>query len=338
MSMSVVTPLLAGASFACCAALLPLVRALADRHGWHDLPDHRKLHTGKITYLGGVAVFGAVVLTVVGAGVIAGSPSWRIWPLLGGALVLHILGIADDARSLPAFPRLLIHLVVSSLVAASGHMIHSLALPGLPPLRLGAAAYPVTVLWVAGVINAVNWSDGMDGYAGGIAAVAAAAFCVLGVFAGDLLTVIWAAALVGALLAFLRLNYPPARVFLGDNGSTVVGYLLAVLPLLGTPPEVVGRRIPAMAFVLLLPLLDLVAAILRRALNGQSPGRPDRGHIHHRLQGLGLAPGRLLVPVYVICAYISTRATQRSRDSLQLLPPPLPPRNSLEVDCRAGRV
>ena len=304
MSPLVLALVSGGASFCVALPLLPLVRLVARRRGWFDPPNHRKLHVGQITHLGGVAIFLAFAFVVVTLGAFSSLYSPRLAFLLLGAFTLHLIGLVDDLKNLRALPRLLAHLVIASIVASGGFVLRSITLPGLGTLHLGIAAYPVTVIWIAGVVNALNWSDGMDGYAGGISFFAVLGMGVIGLIEGSAITTTVSFALLGAILAFLFLNYPPARIFMGDNGATFIGFILAVLPFVDEGSPVQGVRLTAMAVMLLVPLLDLVMSIVRRTLRGKSPGSPDRGHIHHRLQDTGLTPRQVLAVVYPLCAYL----------------------------------
>jgi UDP-GlcNAc:undecaprenyl-phosphate GlcNAc-1-phosphate transferase len=293
--------------------LLPVIRRVADRKGWYDPPDHRKLHVGKITHLGGVGIFSSFAVVVVAAGAAFSLYSARLAFLLLGAFSLHVIGLVDDLRNLRALPRLVAHLVIAGIVTSGGFLMRTIAIPGLGTLELGYAAYPVTILWIAGVVNAMNWSDGVDGYAGGIAAFAALGIGIIGLFGGNTLTVILAFGLFGALVAFLISNFPPARIFMGDNGSTFIGFLLAVLPFVEESDPYAGVRATAVIVLLLLPLLDFVTSIIRRIAGGRSPGSPDRGHLHHRLLDLGLRPRQVLAVVYPLCAYLGVVALAIAR-------------------------
>lgn len=293
------------ASLGLTAGLIPIIRRMADRHGWYDPRDHRKLHVGNISQLGGVGIFISFALVVAAAGAYLSFYSTRLAFLLLGAFTLHVIGLVDDFRNLAALPRLVAHLAIAGIVASGGFLMRSVTVPGLGTLELGNAAYPVTILWIAAMVNALNWSDGMDGYAGGISAFAALAMGVIGLLEGNAVTVVLSFALAGAIIGFLLFNFPPARIFMGDNGATFIGYLLAVLPFAEEADPHAGIRLTAMAVLLILPLLDFFTSIIRRVARGKSPGSPDRGHIHHRLQDLGLRPRQVLAVTYPVCAFLS---------------------------------
>lgn len=293
------------ASLVLTAACLPVIRRLSDRFGWYDPPDYRKLHSGNISHLGGVGIFVSFCVVVIVAGAVLSLYSTRLAFLLLGAFTLHVIGLVDDLRNLRALPRLIAHLAIAGIVSSGGFLMREITIPGLGTLELGFAAYPVTILWIAGVVNAINWSDGMDGYAGGIAAFAALGMGIVGAVEGNTVTVILSFTLFGAIMAFLFSNFPPARIFMGDNGATLIGFLLAVLPFAEESDSHSGVRMTAMVVLLFLPLLDFVTSIIRRLVSGQSPGTPDRGHIHHRLQDLGLRPRHVLAVVYPVCAFLA---------------------------------
>lgn len=301
------------ASLGLAAGFLPIIRRLADRYGWYDPPDYRKIHAGNISQLGGVAIAGSFCLVVIVAGAVLSLYSTRLAFLLLGGFTLHVIGLVDDFKNLRAFPRLVAHVVIAGIVASGGFLMREITVPGLGTLALGWAAYPVTILWIAGVVNAMNWSDGMDGYAGGISAFAVLGAGVLGLLDGEVITVVLSFALLGAIVGFLLSNFPPARIFMGDNGATFIGFVLAVLPFVEESGSHSGARMTAMALLLILPLLDFVTSILRRVAGGRSPGSPDRGHIHHRLQDLGLRPRRVLAVIYPICAFLGLVAVVVAR-------------------------
>ena len=297
--LSLVLPFVA--SLCISLALMPGLRRLADRNGWYDPPDLRKVHSQRITHLGGAGMFGAFVLTATVITAALRAPAWRPTVVLAGALILCVVGMIDDFRDLRALFRLVIHFLVAIAVTACGLVIRTIAIPGLGSIDLGILGYPVTVLWIAGVVNALNWVDGLDGYSGGISAVAALFLGVLAFLNGHLLTAAVALALFGVLVGYLVFNFPPARIFMGDAGATFVGFTLAVLPLLNADSAGEGRMIVAAAFLLIIPLAEILTSVARRIGQGRHPGSPDRGHIHFVLGEMGWSPRRTLVVVYPLC-------------------------------------
>ena len=254
----------------------PAARALGWRLGWLDHPDGgRKRHPSPIPRTGGLAVVAAWGLVAAGAGV--------PWAILLPTLAMAALGLADDAWDLRPRTKLAVQLLVGALVGATPLALDTVLLPGVGALALGPLAVPATALWFAGVVNAQNLIDGLDGLSGGVGLVAASAFAGL-LLAGAPGAALAAAALAGALGGFLPWNVHRARVFLGDCGALAVGAVLATTSL----ATAAALPITVPLLVLLVPVGDMVLTLLRRAVAGAPLLRGDRGHVHHRLLDLGL--------------------------------------------------
>lgn len=298
-------------------ALTPLAVRLAGYLGALDKPDARKVHSRPIPRLGGLAIFGAVMLSL-GVGVGLAPAVWNDspWPsVLIGALVVYLLGLTDDVGGLGPVSKLLVQFMAAFMPAAAGLLVEHVMLPGLGHVDLGVLAVPVTMIWIVGVTNAFNLIDGLDGLAGGLGLIAAIAFFVIGV-PRDPLVGLFAAALAGALTGFLRHNFNPARIFMGDSGSLFVGYLLACLAVRTTGGEnPVGIAVPLL--VVAVPLLDTTTAMARRYLGAILKGgpravlrptvmfHPDRGHIHHRLLDCGLSQRQAVSVLYMLATALA---------------------------------
>jgi len=299
-------PLLgAGIAAAISLASTPFVRRLAVLGGMTDLPDARRVHSVPTPRGGGVAVAVGVAVAFALAG---GAPSA---PVLAGALLLLGTGIADDVLSL-ALPAKLSAQVLAALLAVAGGV--RLDLPVTPD----AVDAVLTVMWIVFITNALNLSDGLDGLAAGIGAIAFLWLAAAAVRAGDLTTAVPALVMAGALVGFLPYNINPASIFLGDSGSLVIGYATAVLPLEATARGTLTA--PAAFLLTALPMTDTLLTITRRFVSRwlrtwaeidfwrgvregiRNVGRPDRRHIHHRLIDLGF-PQRRAVPIlYTVAA------------------------------------
>ncbi len=292
-------------------ALTPVVRHLATLAGITDAPGPRRIHARPIPRSGGVAVAVAVVLA---CGLVTGMPPQLTVSVLAGAVLLLLVGLADDVLSLS--PRLkLLGQVVAAILAVAGGLRLSLFAPAEASGALAMLDAGVTVLWIVFVTNAVNLTDGLDGLASGIGVVAMGWLSCSALRAGDPAASLMPMALTGALLGFLAYNFNPASIFLGDAGSLVIGYALAVLPLAGTA----GQPLPPLAVFLLVavPVTDTLLAIARRFLcrcvGAWGEGRfwfgltdglrntvnPDRRHIHHRLLDLGFTQRRAVLMLYL---------------------------------------
>lgn len=303
------------AAIAAGGVLTPLVKRVAHRYQWYDLPDSRKLHTGLIPRIGGLAIFLALT---VGAGAGAGAGAaldllrpGLLSPLLAafaGAALIFAVGLFDDFVPLRARVKLLLQIVIAAGAALAGMRVESIALPLLGQVELGAAAVPVTVLWIVGMVNSMNLIDGRDGLAGGIAAFTAGGMAVIALLQGQLVTAVVAVAVFGAACAFLAHNLPPASIFMGDSGSHLLGFTLAILPLLDIGGAATLHTIMVPVTLMLIPIVDCGAAVLRRVRQGVPLGAADTDHIHFILRDLGLSDRRILLVVYPACAYLAVVA------------------------------
>ncbi len=293
----------------------PLVIRGAVKWGWYDVPsDGRRVHTRPVPRLGGVAVFVATA-----AGLAASALSWRILAaevppeqfklvagvLLGGGLLL-LAGAYDDIRGLRPAQKILVQVAAAVIVYALGFRVQALSIGATDVLILGGWALPLTVVWVVGITNAFNLIDGLDGLATGIALVALLTTLIVAVALGNLGVAVFCIALGGALFGFLRYNFSPARIFLGDSGSLFVGFMLAVLSVHGSMKTATAALVIVPLFALALPLLDTGIAIMRRWLRGMPLSGADARHIHHRLLALGLSHRRAALVMYGAAATLAT--------------------------------
>jgi UDP-GlcNAc:undecaprenyl-phosphate GlcNAc-1-phosphate transferase len=299
-----------GLAFIASLAVTPAVRRLAFACGATDIPDARRVHSRPTARAGGVGVILAAVLGMA----LGGARPATLGPgaLCGGALLL-VVGLIDDIVSMRAHTKLFAQLIAATLAVASG--LHFTFFGPETSAPLAALNATLTVAWIVLLTNAFNLSDGLDGLASGIATFSFLSLAAVGIRAGDPALGTTALVLAGALLGFLPYNFNPATIFLGDAGSLVIGYALAVLPLVGTH----GTPLPPLAAILLvaLPATDTLIAIARRFLSrclrawgegpfwgGLSEGlkntmSPDRRHIHHRLLDLGLSQRRAVLLLYL---------------------------------------
>lgn len=299
-----------GVGLATCLILTPVVRALALGFGLVDRPDnHRKIHGKTIPLGGGIALLIAVAVGVAAFLVVRAlsgletllTPPPLLGLLLGGILVC-VVGIVDDYGYLRGRHKLLGQLVAISIVVVSGLQVRSVSLLGVV-VDLGPVSFPFTALWLLCCVNSLNLMDGMDGLLSGITAIVVLAAAVLAAWHGQLVTAAVALALAGAVLGFLRYNFPPASIFMGDAGSMLIGLLVGALTLqcsLGTDHTAKGI-LPAI--LLTVPLLDTTAAVLRRKLTGRSIYTTDRGHIHHLLLRRGLSTRSVLLLICAFCLW-----------------------------------
>ena len=298
---------------ACAAAVVasltvtPVVVHAAAAWNLFDVPsDSRRVHTRPIPRLGGVAVFAAMVLGLMTAAVSGLIPT-TFWVanrsffnglLVGGGIML-LVGMWDDVRGLKPSTKILAQCVAAAAVFFFGFRIEALSMGSSVDYELGVFAFPLTVLWVVGVTNAFNLIDGLDGLATGIALVALGTTLAVAGVLGNTAVVLVCLALIGALLGFLRYNFNPARIFLGDSGSLFVGFMLAVLSVHGSLKSATAVLVLVPLFALALPLLDTLLAIGRRWLRIMPLHGADARHIHHQLLALGLTHRRAVLVLYL---------------------------------------
>ncbi len=285
----------------------PLCIRFARSVGAVDRPGGRKTHRGTIARLGGLIVYFS---TWISFGVLVKTgfltiESHRLadigWVFLGGTAML-VVGAFDDKLDLPAKLKLFIQLTVSILVVWLGNFtFEKINIPGFGMIDLGWAAMPITIIWVAGITNATNLVDGVDGLAGGVSLIIAGSIALISVNQGEYLTGCLAACLAGGCLGFLRYNANPARVFLGDSGTLFIGMTLAALSLKTSNKTVVTGSMMVPILLLGYPTLDTALVMIKRKLRGKPMFAGDRSHIHHKLLQFGLNPRQAVLILYLFC-------------------------------------
>ncbi len=287
----------------------PVVRSLAFRVGAVDIPkDNRRMHDHPIPRMGGLAIFLGFILSVLIF--VPLTPELR--GMLLGSVVIVILGILDDIFALPALPKFFVQIGAAFIAVLEGNRIEFLSNPNLFSKdlfwELGWLAIPITVLWIVGITNAVNLIDGLDGLACGVSTISSMTMLVIALVVKEPDVAILMAALSGACIGFLPYNLNPAKIFMGDTGSTFLGFILAVVSIQGLFKfyTIISFAVP---FLMLgLPIFDTCFAILRRVSHGQSPMAPDRGHIHHRLIDMGFTQKQAVAVLYIISAILGLSA------------------------------
>lgn len=269
-------------ALAAALVVTPVARRLALRFGVVDHPSDRKIHADPVPYLGGLAIILAFVLSVlIGAAVRGvGGSYMQVGAILGGGLVLAFMGLWDDLRVVPGWIKVPLELLLGVGLYAAGSRAQ---LFGVWPLDL-----IVTMAWVIGITNAVNYMDNMDGLTAGVVAIASTFFLALAGLSGQVLVASLSAALAGCALGFLWHNRPPAKIFMGDAGSLFLGFVLAGLGL-----ELRFDNIARVTFfvpvaVMAIPILDALMVSVSRVRRGLSPIHPGRDHVSHRLVKVGI--------------------------------------------------
>ena len=291
----------------CAFFLTPSAGSLALRLGAVDRPgEKRKIHTLPTPRLGGAAIaagffFSALAFT---------APSEALAGVLRGALLVCLMGAADDCFSLRAPLKLAAQGLAALLAWRAGARIDTLTLPFAAArwVSLGAWSLPLTLIWMLVCTNAVNLIDGLDGLAAGVTAIGALSLLLVAAAVGEEEIAVLLAALAGGCLGFLPHNRSPARIFMGDTGSQLLGFLLGAASTIGMFKAHAALSILVPLLALGLPLFDTVFAFSRRALRGDNPLRADRGHIHHRLLDLGLDQRGAVALLYGVSALLGLTA------------------------------
>jgi UDP-GlcNAc:undecaprenyl-phosphate GlcNAc-1-phosphate transferase len=283
----------------------PVVRRVAVQTGAMDEPGARRVHTTPTPRLGGVAIVAAVLITLflIGHGMGMGPPVEGI--MLGGALIAAV-GLADDLYCLPPWLKLVGQVVAASVAVSWGVQVRWVTDPFGGMIHLGVWTDPLTVLWIVALANMINLIDGLDGLAAGLSAIAAVTMLVVANLEGAATVALLAAVLAGACLAFLRYNFHPASIFMGDTGALFLGYMLATTAVVGTLKNATTMAIAVPILALGIPVFDTALAILRRLLTRRPIGEADAGHVHHRLLGLGLSQPQVVVLLYLVSIGLGT--------------------------------
>lgn len=285
--------------------LTPYIKTLAFKIGAVDKPDNRKVHKKIMPRLGGLAIYIAFLIGVVSSLEL----TWDIVGILTGATVIVIVGILDDVYQLPAKVKLLGQIVAACILIAFDIRIEWVNNP------LGGYIYldkfisiPLTVFWVISFTNVVNLIDGLDGLAAGVSAIASLTVIFVAIQMGYFHVAVLSAALAGGIIGFIRYNFNPATIFMGDTGSMFIGYMLAAISVYGAVKTAATIALIVPAIALGLPIMDTAFAIMRRYTNGRPIFQPDKGHLHHRLLAMGMNQKQAVLLMYAISAALGIAA------------------------------
>jgi len=301
--------------------LTPKVIQTAKRYNLADIPSGgRKIHTTPIPRIGGIGICFSFYLSFIPMIALSTSfsnliiPDTRLIYLFIGGIVVFGLGLWDDIDSLPPLLKLVFHIFAALIVFIGDIRITHIGFPGMWDWDIGWLSLPATIFWIILVINAINLIDGLDGLAAGISFFVCLVLIILCIMGEKLLIAVLLASLAGSVLGFLRYNFNPASIFMGDSGSYFLGYMLATLSMMGTikSQATVSILIPVIAMGL--PLIDTLWAPVRRFILGKKIFQPDKDHFHHKLLKLGLTHKNAVITLYgitifmgilsVICVYI----------------------------------
>lgn len=298
--------LMVGTTFLFTALFVPVVKKMANFIGALDMPNERKVHKVPIPRLGGLGIYAGFLLGYM----LFGIHSVQMNAILIGSFIILVTGIFDDIKPVPAKWKLLAQTVGASIIPLyGGILLKDISAFGLY-LNFGILAYPITIIFIVAIINCINLIDGLDGLSSGIASIY---FLTIGIIAMLLnnsngLDIILTFIMLGSTLGFLVHNFNPAKIFMGDTGSTFLGFMLATLSIQGVFKSyaVISFAVPLL--ILGLPLFDALFAMIRRILRGQSPMTADRGHLHHRLVDMGFSQKQTVFILYAISGVLGITA------------------------------
>ncbi len=282
----------------------PFVKKLAYRVNALDKPEDRKVHTQMMPRLGGLAIclgfWVAVLLTQ--------EMTREFYGLLAGGLLITLVGIVDDIKGVSPRQKLLVQVLAASLVILAGVRVDFVTHPFEQVIYLQYLSYPLTLLWIIGITNAVNLIDGLDGLAAGVSAIAAITLGVVAFLETSQEAAILAFILAASILGFLRYNFHPAQIFMGDTGSLFLGFNLSVIAIISLTKSATVISLLLPVVILGIPIADTLFAIVRRYYHGKPIFSADKEHLHHRLLKLGLTHQRTVLSMYAVSAVLGLSA------------------------------
>lgn len=297
--------------FLASVALTPLVKKFAIYIGAVDKPNQRKVHQKIMPRLGGLAIYISMLIGFA----IAQPDSEFTWPILIGATIIVITGIFDDRFEISPKVKLLGQILAAAVVIYAGVQVPIINLPFGATINLGIFAIPFTLLWIVGVTNAINLIDGLDGLAAGVSSIVLITISAMAMFMGNTFAVVIGTILLASTLGFLLYNFHPAKIFMGDTGALLLGFMISVISILGFKSITVYSLILPI-IILGVPISDTMFAIIRRIVNKKPLSAPDKSHLHHCLLRLGFSHRQTVLIIYAMSAFFGIAAVMLSNSTL----------------------
>lgn len=278
-------------------AITPFIKRVAKHIGAMDIPNERKVHKVPIPRLGGLGIYMGFILGYI----LFGTMSLKMNAILIGSFIIIVTGIVDDINPIPAKIKFLFQIIAASVVAFYGNILLSdLSAFGFY-IEFGIFSYPITILFIVSIINCINLIDGLDGLAAGLSSIY---FITIGiVIVGWMhtfeLDAVITFVMLGSTLGFLCHNFNPAKIFMGDSGSMFLGYMIAVIALLGFKNVTLTTLLVPIC-LLAIPIMDTLFAIIRRVINKKPIGEPDKKHLHHQLLNLNISHRNTVLIIYFV--------------------------------------
>lgn len=278
-------------------AITPFIGKVARHIGAMDIPNERKVHKVPIPRLGGLGIYLGFLLGYV----LFGTMSLRMNAILIGSFIIILTGIVDDINPIPAWIKFLFQILAASVVTFyGGILLTNISAFGFH-IEFGIFSYPLTILFIVAIINCINLIDGLDGLAAGLSVIyfATIGIVIVGFMHTFDLDAIITFIMLGATLGFLCHNFHPAKIFMGDTGSMFLGYIIAIIALLGFKNVTLTTLLVPIC-LLAIPIMDTLFAIIRRIVNKKPIGKPDKQHLHHQLLNLNLSHRNTVLLIYFI--------------------------------------
>ncbi|UBF25378.1 undecaprenyl/decaprenyl-phosphate alpha-N-acetylglucosaminyl 1-phosphate transferase [Kovacikia minuta CCNUW1] len=293
----------------------PIVKKIGLKAGLVDPPGGRKIHKRPMVRLGGVSIFAGTVIALLlvwwtgGFGTLPPSKEYEVWGVTIGGIAFFLIGFADDLFTLPALSRLLMQIFVAGMAWQAGVQINFLTIPFAGMVQLQDwISLPITIIWLVGIANAINMIDGLDGLAAGVSGIAAVVMMIVCLFMNQPAAALIAAALAGGALGFLRYNFNPAQIFMGDGGAYFMGFTLAGVGIIGLVKGVTTVAVLLPYLILAVPILDISSVVIDRLRRGKSPFAADKRHLHHRLLQAGLSQRLIVIFIYSLTLWVGSLA------------------------------
>lgn len=279
--------------------LTPLVKKLAFKVGATDKPDKRKVHQKIMPRMGGLAIY---ISFLIGALLVNPDKAYH-YPILIGSLIIIITGVLDDMYNLNAKIKFIAQTAAAIVVVVwGGVQVEFINLPFGGQLQFGFLDIPITVLWIVGITNAINLIDGLDGLAAGVSSIALFTITGMAMIMGNGYVIALSSIALASTLGFLFFNFYPAKIFMGDTGALFLGYIIAVMSLLGFKNvTLISFVIPVI--ILGVPISDTFFAIIRRLVNKQPLSAPDKSHLHHCLINIGFTHRQTVIIIYAMATF-----------------------------------
>lgn len=294
-------------------ALTPLVKKFAIYIGAVDKPNQRKVHQRIMPRLGGLAIYISMLIGFAIAQPV--DDKIATWPIILGATIIVITGMFDDRFEISPKLKLLGQIIAAAVVIYAGVQVPNINLPFDVTINLGYFSIPFTLLWIVGITNAINLIDGLDGLAAGVSSIVLITISAMAMFMGNTFVVVLGSILLASTLGFLIYNFHPAKIFMGDTGALLLGFMISVISILGFK-SIIAYSLILPIIILGVPISDTLFAIIRRIVNKKPLSAPDKSHLHHCLLRLGFSHRQTVLIIYAMSAFFGIAAVMLSHSTL----------------------